>query len=90
MNHQVQVRFKVGKQAAGGVMRGHWTKSRRQIQFNLPGSVMVSMWWGITAAIPGGAAAPLPPNHDPNICRFQLTRLRASAKILRWRLRIQF
>jgi Na+/H+ antiporter NhaD/arsenite permease-like protein len=39
MNHQVQVRFEVGERADGGVMRGHWTKSHRQIQFNLPVSV---------------------------------------------------
>src|ERR1700733_8030951 len=39
MNHQVQVRFEMGERADGGRTRRHWTKSHRQIQFNLPVSV---------------------------------------------------
>jgi Na+/H+ antiporter NhaD/arsenite permease-like protein len=39
MNHHVQWRWKMRGRVAGGVMRGHWTKSGAQIQSNLPDSV---------------------------------------------------
>jgi hypothetical protein len=36
MSHRIQRRWKLRGRTSGGVMRGHWTKSRAQIQCNFP------------------------------------------------------